>query len=294
MKTMTISITRRSGLPLVLLLTALAAGAQGNPHWDKASCQTCHATSAPVSGATEIRGGDIEALCDSCHGERGDAVACRHRSDLAVGEMPIADSYRPTLRDGKIVCSTCHDSVFQCNNPNVAYSFQNPGFLRNRVSRKSGDQCFECHSADGYAKLDPHLDTIGSPPRKTCGLCHERVQGGGSNDNTGPGLIMAGNLNDMCRGCHRVKSHPLGMRFGSVDEGWVHLVVPSADVVKNMRESESESGVALPLNPGSGEVMCATCHDPHPARAVTDHGVSGELNEHRLRLDDICQACHDK
>ena len=289
MKTTTISMISHSGIVLALLLIALVADAQDSPHWSKTDCQACHLAAAPGAKEHELKGGDAEALCESCHGDRGDAVACRHRSDVVAGDMTLADYYLPALRDGKVVCTTCHDLTFQCKNPRVAYSFQNPGFLRNRVSRKTGEQCFECHAADGFARLNPHEETFGSPPRKTCGLCHDGDPQSDSNSGRDVGFTVKRDLDDLCRGCHLVKPHPSGMSFGKRDEGWIHLVAPSAAILANIQEFEAAGGTPLPLSPINGNVMCATCHDPHSAP-----GHMTYTENHKLRLDDICQACHDK
>jgi hypothetical protein len=80
------------------------------------------------------------------------------------------------------------------------------------------------------------------------------------------------------------------MFSGKQDAGWVHLVEPSSEIAANMREVEARQGVRLPLHPDTGEIFCATCHDPHQFKG----GPVAEQPEHRLRADDICQVCHEK
>jgi len=278
------------GLSVLLVAGPLAAA--DSPHWNKATCASCHSTAKPAAGNVTLRTPTAEAGCESCHDDR-EAVPCRHASGLDVGTMPIADSYRPWLRDGRVVCTTCHDPVFQCEHPNVAYRFQNPGFLRNRVSRDSGDQCFACHDASGYAKLNPHAETTGDPPKKTCLLCHATMPDEAGVADASLSFNMRGDLNDACRGCHVVAPHPKGMTFGKQAEGWVHLVSPSSDVIAKMAASAARTQVTLPLSPYNGEIYCATCHDPHAYRAERGAG-DPEPPEHLLRQDKICQACHDK
>ena len=208
--------------------------------------------------------------------------------------MVLPDNYVAALAGGRVVCTTCHDLTFQCKHPNPAYSYQNPGFLRDRVSHNSGDQCFECHDPTGYEKLNPHAGAVGTPPRETCLLCHESKP-----DSTGVAVRevtfnMRHDLNDTCRGCHVVAPHPKGMGFGKQADGWVHLVVPSADVLGRMRASEASTGVTLPLGPESGAIHCATCHDPHAFGGQPGSVGTSEPPEHLLRQDNICQACHDK
>ena len=290
------SIARHIGIALTVgtLLAATAALAAENPHWNKSTCASCHVSAAPARGNNALRHATAQEGCDECHSSRGDALACRHRSDLPVGDMAVPDYYRAALDDGRITCTTCHDLTFQCNNPRQAYRFQNPGFLRDRVSRSSGEQCFECHDQQGYKSLAPHDGTADGPPLPTCALCHERQPQTMPTGEIDLAFNMQKDLNDLCRGCHVTSPHPRGMGFGKQTEGWVHLVKPSVQVVMKMEKSFAATGVTLPLNPGNGEIYCATCHNPHGSRATVSSGKTAKLPEHRLRLDKICQACHDK
>lgn len=275
------------GARAVLAATLVAAGiafADNNPHWNKSTCKTCHEAAAPAAGHAALKTATAEEGCVSCH-DSGDAVSCRHASGIAVDASSLPESYRKSLRDSRLVCTTCHDPVFQCEHPNVAYRYQNPGFLRDRVSRHTSDQCFACHDDRGYAKLNPHAETAGDPPRKTCQLCHVDMPEQ-SDAARASSFNMSHDMNDMCRGCHDVAPHPKGMGFGTQAEGWIHLVRPSGDVLARMEASRTATPVTLPLSPYNDEVYCATCHDPHAYR--------GPTTDHLLRQDKICQACHDK
>jgi len=90
----------------------------------------------------------------------------------------------------------------------------------------------------------------------------------------------------------------MSMSFGAAasekQDEWVHFVPPSEAVLQNMRESQAETGIELPLNPQNGEIFCATCHNPHDFKVGGEHGSQESGMEHRLRQDNICQACHDK
>ena len=280
-------------LRIIVAVLALAAAsslfAAENPHWNKSTCATCHNAANPVPGNAALNTPTAEVGCESCHDGR-EAVPCRHASDIAADAQSIPQSYRDRLRDGRIVCTTCHDAVYQCEHPNVAYRFQNPGFLRDRVSRNTGDQCFVCHDDSGYAKLNPHAETAGDPPQKTCLLCHT-VMPDEDDATQASSFNMRADMNDTCRGCHDVAPHPKGMGFGKPVEGWIHLVRPSPDVVTKMEASTAATQVVLPLSPYNGEIYCATCHDPHAYRETPDGHAA---TEHHLRQDKICQACHDK
>jgi predicted CXXCH cytochrome family protein len=91
---------------IALLCTATGSiQAQDNPHWNKNTCETCHAQASPVAGgASLIDGQQAEALCNSCHGDRGDALPCRHQSDITVDAAELDEVFRGSMKDGKIVC----------------------------------------------------------------------------------------------------------------------------------------------------------------------------------------------
>lgn len=276
------------------LLVVASANAVDDPHWNKNACQTCHVNAAPVAANISLHEGDAETLCETCHGDRGGALRCRHASDIAIGAQDLGEKFEPFLKDEKMVCTTCHDVPYQCEHPTPQYSFHNPGFLRDRTSRNTGDYCFECHQKDGYEKLNPHAGISGNPPRPTCLLCHKSFP---ETSNTGNLIVefnMQQDLNDTCRGCHVVQPHPKSMSFSQQAEGWVHLVAPSAEVLGNMQKAQAETGIGLPLNPLNGEVFCATCHNPHDFKLGGEHGSEERAMKHRLRMNNICRACHDK
>ena len=61
-----------------------------------------------------------------------------------------------------------------------------------------------------------------------------------------------------------------------------------------MQKAQAETGIGLPLNPLNGEVFCATCHNPHDFKFGGEHGSQELEAKNRLRMSNICQACHDK
>lgn len=264
--------------------------ASAGPHWTASGCVACHVEPAPAKGSVSLKADNAEALCETCHGSRGDALPCRHSSDIPAGGLTIAETLQSSLKGGKVVCTTCHDVVHHCERPKQYYSLQNPGFLRDRTSHESGGYCYKCHEDTGYSNLNPHKGALGS--RATCQLCHKGVP----ESNSAGGLLVEfnfkQNLNDMCLGCHDVRPHPRPIVTYSRQEEdeWVHLVAPSQEVITNMRQAEQANGVVLPLSPANGEIYCGTCHDPHEFKS----GPVAEQPQHRLRANDMCQACHEK
>ena len=213
---------------------------------------------------------------------------------MAAQATNVDEGFRDSMKDGKIVCSTCHDIVHQCERPKAYYSLDNPGFLRDRGSDNSAEFCLRCHEAEGIEKLNPHDGVAGAPPKATCMLCHQSIPAASAAGGLDIAFNMRTDLSDTCFGCHNVRSHPKGYFTRGPDVEWAHLAVPSADMLQKMQEVAAETGVSLPLEPETGRVNCATCHNPHSFN-VGGGSVSQQMvNNGRLRLDNICRACHDK
>ena len=289
--------TRIKALAVCLTLTMTvgqASFAQESPHWKKSACQTCHTEAAPTDGVVNLNAPNAESLCISCHGDRGDALPCRHSSGIPVGNMDIDESFQGALQDDKIVCMTCHDVVFQCKNPKRQFQYDNRGFLRDRDYTVAKDYCLRCHESADYQKLSPHNGIAGTPPRPTCNLCHNGIPQANVTGDIELVFNMEHDLNDTCKGCHNVRPHPTNLFTGNGSDEWVHLVVPSDEVSENMRASQTETGIGFPLNPQNGEIFCATCHNPHDFKLGGEHGSQSREVKHRLRQENICQACHEK
>jgi hypothetical protein len=265
---------------------------QSDPHWNKSTCGTCHLNAMPVPGNIALRAERAEKLCESCHGSQGNARSCRHSSEIPVGAQPLLESYRDAVQDGQIVCTTCHDLTVQCLSPHKAYRFVNPGFVRDRSSADTNEHCFACHDESGYKKLNPHEMEAGDPAEPTCLLCHASMPVADERGWLAVDFNMPNTLNDACRGCHNVRPHP-GMSSAGKPGGWSHLAVPSLEVRRNMQLAAAKYGSVLPLDPYNGRVHCATCHNPHHDELEGYPVATPPGAEHRLRVDNICQACHD-
>jgi hypothetical protein len=104
---------------------------------------------------------------------------------------------------------------------------------------------------------------------------------------------MDHDVNDACMGCHNVKPHPRNLFTEKKADEWLHFVVPPDDIVQTMQQSLETTGVGLPLNPQNGEMFCATCHNPHDFKVGSGNGSQAGTS-HKLRTNNICQACHEK
>lgn len=299
---MTTKTTNRNRIAVAWAVVMIAAVMPGvsqaagetevDPHWNKATCQTCHVGGSPTAENSDLQAADAEQLCEGCHGSRAGALPCRHSSGIPAADHRMPDSYREALKDGQLVCTTCHDLVAQCLAPHKSYGLANPGFIRDRKTRNRGEHCFECHNAAGYEQLDPHTMEGGDPALPTCTFCHASMPVKDDRGWLSVDFNMSGSRNDMCRGCHKVQPHPGGM-FSNEPIGWDHLAVPSAEILENMKQAEERLGFVFPLDPSNGEIYCATCHNPHD-EALEGYPVAARPGtDYRLRVDNNCQACHD-
>jgi len=140
---------------LAALVIAWGAGAaekkrSDTPHGrkDAKACVVCH-VSVPPEGSSPPKennlrfGGDIVALCASCHG------SYRHMHPVKIAVAPDMKSPEdlPLDRDGKITCITCHDVM------------EGHGVVRKR--RMVGKAlCLNCH-----ADTDILAEVVWYPPR---------------------------------------------------------------------------------------------------------------------------------
>jgi len=265
---------------------------QSDPHWNGSTCETCHLSAMPVPGKIALRADRAEHLCESCHGSRGNARSCRHSSDIPVGDQALPESYRDSVPDGQLVCTTCHDLTVQCLSPHKAYRFMNPGFIRDRSSADTSEHCYGCHDDSGYEKINPHEIEAGDAAEPTCLLCHGSMPVADGRGWLAVDFNIPDSLNGVCLGCHNIRPHP-GSPVPRMSGGWSHLAVPSAEVQRNMQLTAAKYGWVLPLDTHNGQVHCATCHNPHHNDLEGYPVATPPGSEYRLRVDNICQGCHD-
>ncbi len=268
-----------------------------NPHWRRDTCQACHA-GTPSRANLKLRDADVNRLCNTCHAALSD-----HGYIHPVG-MPVPKDMQVRLSkpfaqavvraQGTISCITCHDLPMTCLPERAGEHALNPRFFREGPYRDRSALCYRCHDPAQYARLDPHdqVDKEGRLRELSCLMCHETQP-----DPTGvrkSDFTVQGDLGRLCTGCHLVKPHPGGFSFTARAEP-DHLRVPSERVRQHMQRMQKENAVALPLDPNTGKVYCATCHNPH-ARGVVQVAAAakGAEEKHRLRMPEMCGNCHDK
>ena len=271
-----------------------------NPHWRRDACQSCHA-GTPTRANLRLRDADVNRLCNTCHG------AITDHGYIHPTGMPVPKDMQPRLSKsygeavargrGAITCVTCHDVPMTCLPERAGERALNPRFFRDGPYRDRSALCYRCHDPAQYARLDPHdqVDKDGRLRESSCLVCHEtQPDTAGARGVRKPDFTVKGDLAALCTGCHLVKPHPGGFSFTARTEP-DHLRAPSQQVVQRMKRMQRENAVALPLDPNTGKVYCATCHNPH-ARGVVQAAAAakGAEEKNRLRMPEMCGNCHDK
>jgi hypothetical protein len=272
-----------------------AQAAGSNPHWKAGACNTCHNSEAPTVEALDLKTTPGSAVCSECHGG-GDAAVCRHRSGIEVTDerlVDIDDVFKAGITDGKVACTTCHEMKAHCAR-DVKQRYRNPSLLRGAPYDRRSDQCFGCHERSGYRQPIPHRQGRKNRFKEsTCIFCHQIVPGQDEDGHWTPVHFATDeSLVNLCNGCHNKGPHPSSSVTGKT--GWIHLTVPNEEFKERMKQTVETKGGRLPLDPTTGEIFCATCHDPHDQRlsgfAIAER--PGTLA--KLRYQDICGACHEK
>ena len=104
------------------------------------------------------------------------------------------------------------------------------------------------------------------------------------------------NWSEMCLNCHKWIPHPGGSMtiFSASKKPPDHQVVPSSKVSKRLAAMTKKNNLDLPLEPGTGKVYCATCHNPHERGVIKKASLAkGADEKNRLRSKNLCLICHD-
>ena len=275
-----------------------------NPHWRDGACHACH-RGDPNARPVKLREENVDQLCQFCHTDDIDH-AYIHPINVKPDSRMIArmpSNYRDAIniQNGELSCTTCHKLTIQCLTRHRSERGLNPRFFRGGPFRTRAEQCYFCHDADQYERLNPHkqISEDGQMRQATCQICHKEdintLQGVRGIDN-----LLFYNKSDlklMCIGCHPWKPHPGGTTytFRENKNPPDHLVRPDAKILQRMQQQTAINGISLPLEPGSGKIFCATCHDPHQQGVINNKNNGDKVEtKNRLRTTKICLNCHDK
>lgn len=278
----------------LLAAKSIAPGNVPNPHWRDDACRACH-RGAPTARNVALRNRDINQLCGTCH----DSISA-HNYIHPVGMKPTPEKFnrmneelRQTLKrgGGVLTCISCHNLSLQCHKEHRAERSDNPHFFRNGPFKTRTDMCFACHNPSHYERLNPHdqISDEGELKSEVCLVCHtvapNRREAKGIADVT---FKVGENLTLLCNGCHPTAPHPREN----------HLVKPRPATLQYMKQTEERRKIILPLDPTSGNISCATCHNPHERGVqMLERADRGADDVRRLRVGQpsnlLCMACHD-
>ena len=264
-----------------------------DPHWRKGYCFGCHSKNAKKYPSSFKRKGNIEEVCGNCH----DAIS----GDMLIHATGMIPSRQIKSRmpksfklssDGKIGCLTCHELKYQCLEKEYKRKSEDPMFFRDGPYKSRTDLCYKCHKKKSYGRLNPHdqINDEGELMKDICLYCHEELPDPRVDKGIGKVNFVVDDLKELCQRCHRDRPHP-GGSFIDFD----HLVTPSPKIKFFMRHAEEKSNVVLPLEPDTGKIFCATCHNPHERGVLRGRSGKGADEPQRLRLQsgfEICGACH--
>ncbi len=177
------------------------------------------------------------------------------------------------LKDGKLICSTCHEEVSHGRKDPA-----NPRFLRGGPYTENDKFCYRCHLEDRDKVNNPHnqVDSFGGIRKSSCRVCHKNDP-----DPSKPKTAdreMVGDEKTICSSCHATRPHP------ERD----HLIVLPEEMSRRKVEYERLHQIRLPLGEG-GVIRCSTCHNPH-AKGVLK-GEAGVGAGSKLRAPDFREVC---
>lgn len=274
-----------------------------NPHWQQDGCIACH-TNASAPDQHNLRAKDDKHLCENCHNEFSKASFI-HPTGMQLpddmwNEMPTVFKKSLLTLGGNIgrtvSCQSCHDLKIQCLDKDFSQRAFNTLFFRLGPFQNRVELCFYCHDPRFYKRFTPHKQIEeGELDKEKCRICHRNEnQLTSSTPTKDIELHNPEDLNKLCINCHPWRPHP-GWEFAvRKKKDANHLVKPSDEVFQRMQLNQQQTGVQLPLEPDTGEIYCATCHNPHEKGVIeTDNANLGADSDKRMRLKEACNYCHD-
>lgn len=279
---------------------ARAEGSKPNPHWRTDSCNTCH-REGEEPGRASLINRDIDAGCGDCHQADENHAIIHPISVMPTDNMKknMSQSFLKSLgANGGTSCITCHDILIQCDRKMHLYQRSNADFLRSGPYRSRTGICYACHDKNSYKRLNAHdqITDDGRLNEDRCLICHRRAPQQDANGKVRYAtLLQEVNRKEICLNCHKWRPHP-GGDFSIFKHGTPeHLVKPPEDIQQHIDKVNASGEIILPLEPGSGKVYCATCHNPHERGVIKDKRRARGADEYkRLRMRKICTNCHVK
>jgi hypothetical protein len=269
-----------------------------DPHWRKDACMTCHISSSDGEGGPLKTQAD--RTCFYCH--RAEDHLVIHPVDLVPDKQMQArmpKEFRDSLSRGNTSCLTCHDILMQCKKRTMGMHLRNSAFIRGGYYNSRTGVCYQCHNNTAYKKLNPHdqISDKGVLNEDKCLICHKYVPRQGHAAGVAELTMQVdSDWAEICLNCHRWQPHPGGnMAIFSGGKPPNHLVVPDDRIRDRLTEMMQTKRLDMPLDPSTGKVYCATCHNPHERGVIKKISLAkGADEKNRLRSKRICINCHEK
>ncbi len=221
---------------------------------------------------------DVTLACLSCHTERHTEIMANNhwtwtrteklngRGEVTVGKKNILNNFCIGTSSNRETCTRCH----------IGYGWKDETF---DFTAKENIDCLVCHDQSGIYKkesgqagypvkginLNVVAQSVGSPSRANCGVCH--FWGGGGNN------VKHGDLEEAMNDCSR-----------KVD---VHMGTDGEDmscIECHITENHNITGKLYALSSeNKNRITCAQCHTEEPHQDAL-------LNKHGIRI--ACQTCH--
>jgi hypothetical protein len=148
--------------------------------------------------------------------------------------------------------------------------------------------------------INPHeqINDEGEILWKKCMICHLEVPDiKKAKDIKDVKLRFEEDMKQMCFRCHPQRMHPGGGWAGQLRGRYgapIHWIKPPEYIAKNMKISIDQYKIYLPVEPKTGKIFCATCHNPHERGLLIGKADYGADYDRRLRSAGrpICNYCH--
>jgi len=242
-------------------------------HQDVA-CASCHGIDKPQPVSPFAEGIDPSTRCLDCH----DYETNHHPVNFA----PADPAHFPLpLYEGKVRCQTCHEMH---GGPEKKGTKR---LLRGGPYPDRRQICFRCHIGQ-YTGINPHhmidssnkIRSVRGKP--VCLYCHSSVPD--PSVDTTETVGFRADVGFLCWRCHP----PMPDEF--FDKHF--LITPSEQTLENMWETQIRNDVILPIVPRY-RITCSTFHKPRQKGVLQRQSAAKGADERaRLRLNDICTACH--
>jgi len=220
--------------------------------------------------------------CVECHSidAINEAIHPMFNLNPQSAQMSIPTDF-PLSQKRELMCFTCHEAATKQTRSNRA-------FLRGGPYRREIEFCYNCHSKENYAKVNPHqqLRKDGSINSTVCLNCHAKQPS--ATDHPTIATEMHTDMKSTCNKCHALHTHEQN-HYGR------NITTSKKATLKQYEATQRRYNIKLPLSKDN-EIQCHTCHYIHGSLGIDAVVYEGsDENQHFLRLpkEKLCYACHN-